>query len=64
MPNGMNLGTVHGMEASETWDESWSWPAIEDGAVEGNAQGIQSLALSSLISDVFANGFTGFGFCN
>ena len=48
----------------ETWDESWSWSAIEDGAVEENAPGVQSLVLSPLISDVFANVFTGLVFAS
>ena len=46
-------------EGQESWDESWSWPAIEDqqpnAGAASSTQGVQSLVLSPLISDVFAS---------
>ena len=46
-------------EGQETWDESWSSPAVEDqqqgAAASGMTQGLQALVLSPLISDVFAS---------
>jgi len=51
------------IEGQESWDESWSWPAIEDqqptAGAASSTQGIQSLVLSPLISDVFASFATG-----
>ena len=50
-------------EGQDAWTESWSWPAIEDQKPEsgagGTAQGVQSLVLSPLISEVFAEFSTG-----
>ena len=50
-------------EGQDAWNESWSWPAIEDQKPEsgagGTAQGVQSLVLSPLISEVFAEFSTG-----
>ena len=44
-------------EGQENWDESWSWPAIEDqqpgASAGGTTQGVQSLVLSPLISEIF-----------
>ena len=45
-------------EGQETWDESWSWPAVEDqsqnSTAGGQTQGVQSLVLSPLISEMFS----------
>ena len=50
-------------EGQETWDESWSWPAMEDqpqnSTASGQTQGVQSLVLSPLISEMFASFSTG-----
>ena len=50
-------------EGQEYWDESWSWPATDDqqatASAGATAQGVQSLVLSPLISDVFASFATG-----
>ena len=50
-------------EGQETWGESWSWPAIEDqpqnSTASGVTQGVQSLVLSRLISEMFASFSTG-----
>jgi len=50
-------------EGQEYWDESWSWPATDDQQASASAgaaaQGVQSLVLSPLISDVFASFATG-----
>ena len=53
-------------EGPESWDESWSWPAIEDqqpnAGAASSTQGVQSLVLSPLISEVFASVTTGLMF--
>ena len=45
-------------EGQENWDESWSWPATEDqqpsASAGGTTQGVQSLVLSPLISEMFS----------
>ena len=46
-----------------TWNEAWSWPAIEDVKPgDSGTQGVQSLVLSPLISEVFASVPTGLVF--
>ena len=50
-------------KGQEYWDESWTWPATDDqqatASAGATAQGVQSLVLSPLISDVFASFATG-----
>ena len=63
MTVGMNLGIARGKKGQENWDESWSWPAIEDqqpgASAGGTTQGVQSLVLSPLISEIFVGFSTG-----
>ena len=55
---GWNLGTMHGMENKRLGTNLGAGLPSRMVLIEGNAQGVQSLVLSPLISDVFADVFT------
>ena len=50
-------------EGQENWDESWSWPVTDEqqpsASAGGTTQGVQSLVLSPLISEMFSGFSTG-----